>query len=112
MAIANRTAGVTRGYKVKAKRAARNEPSGWQRAGTTLRQGAREIVCFAQDEIVYATMDTLRLLEYLRYELRRETRVRVEPVVQEWESFVHEHELIRDAGTFAVEQASAFKRQM
>ncbi len=110
MAIANRTAGVTRGYKAKAKRAARREPNVWQRAVATWRQGAREIACLAQDEIVYATMDTLCLFEYLRYELRLKTRARVEPVVQEWESFVHEHELIRDAGTFAVEQVSAFKR--
>ncbi|MBI4673866.1 MAG: hypothetical protein HY741_19645 [Chloroflexi bacterium] len=110
MAIANRTAGVTRGYKPKAKRAAKCEPSVWRRAAASLRQGAREIVAFAQDEIVYATMDTLHLLAYLRYELRIETRTRVEPVVQEWESFVQEHELIRDVGTFAVEQVGTFKR--
>lgn len=112
MAIAKRNAGVTLGYKTKPKRAAKRGPNVLLRTARMLRQSAYEIVVFAQDEIVYMTMDTLRLLEYLRYELRMETRTRVEPVVQEFESFVHEHELIRhdrvrDAGTFAVEPVSA-----
>jgi|GEM_PF-2800611 hypothetical protein len=107
MAIAKRSAGVTRGYKVKINRVAKHEPNVWQRGLASLQQGAREIVAFTRDEIVCATIDTLRLLEYLRYELRLGTRTRVKPVVRELETFVQEHELLRDVGTFAVEQASA-----
>jgi hypothetical protein len=109
MAIAKRSAGVTRGYKVKTKRAVKREPGVWQRGLVSLQQSAREIVAFTRDEIVCATIDTLRLLEYLRYEWRIGTRARAKPVVRELETFVQEHELLRDVGTFAAEQASAVK---
>jgi hypothetical protein len=104
MAIAKQPVSVTRGYKAKAKRVVRREPSLWQTVGMSLRQGARELREFVVDEIVYATMDTLRMINYLRWELGFRTRARVEPVVQELEHFVHDHELIHDVATFNKEQ--------
>ncbi len=107
MAKAEHSAGVKRGYKPKTKRVTKPKPNASQRVLRAVRQGTREFVEFARDEVVYATIDTAQLLEYLRYALKRETRTRVKPVVQEWEAFVQEHELVRDVGTFAVDQASA-----
>jgi hypothetical protein len=102
--IAKRQAGVTRGYKAKANRLESGGPSLLQRAVTSLLSGAREIREYVVDEIVYATMDTARLLQYLRYELGFKTRSRVQPVVHELEHFVHDHDLIHEVGTFSTEQ--------
>lgn len=107
MAMAKRNVSVSRGYKPKSARASKRGPNVLSRARVMLRENVREIIEFARDEIVYATMDTLHLFEYVRYTLRRETRSRVAPVVQEWETFVHEHEHVSEVGTFAVEQLSA-----
>lgn len=107
MAIAKRNVSVSRGYKPKTMRAAKRGPNVLARAGMALRQSGREMLDFARDEIAYATLDTMQLLEYLRYALRRETRTRVTPVIQELETLVHEHELTNDISAFAVEQASA-----
>ncbi len=94
MAIAQRQVSVTRGYKEKAKRVERREPNVLQRVVRSLRTNAREISAYVADEIVYATMDTLRVLNYLRYELGFKTRARVEPVV---------HELTKERGAWSVE---------
>ncbi|TAH49561.1 MAG: hypothetical protein EYC68_16745 [Chloroflexota bacterium] len=111
MAIAQRQAGVTRGYKSKTKRAARCEPSLWQRIVKSLRVSAREMREFVVDEIVYETMDTLRVLDYLRYELGFRTRTRVKPVVHELEQFVYDHELIHEVGTFSAEQVRVLAKR-
>ena len=69
MAIAKQSAGVSFGYKPKAKRVERRKPTWLQRMVGTLGANAREMREFAADEIVYETMDTIRLFKYLRYEL-------------------------------------------
>ncbi len=104
MAITKQQIGVTRGYKAKTKRVEKHEPSVFQIVLTSLHASAREIRDFVRDEMVYATMDTARVLNYLRYELGFRTRTRVEPLVQEVEQFVHEHELIHENGTLATEK--------
>ena len=68
MAIAKQSAGVTIGYKPKVKQVERRKPTLLQRMVVSLIANAREMREFAADEIVYATMDTVRLLNYLRYE--------------------------------------------
>lgn len=108
MALAQRHVGVTRGYKVKVKRVERAEPETprWVvRAVVSLRAGARELRELFMDEIVYATIDTLRVMNFVRYELGFRTRARVEPMVQELEQFVAEHDLIHEVGTLQTEQA-------
>ena len=107
MAIAERNVSVSRGYKSKSARAAKRGPNILQRAKVLLRQSAHEIIEFARDEIVYATIDTLHLFEYVHYALRRATRTRVAPVIQDLETFVHEHEMTNEVSVFAVEQANA-----
>jgi hypothetical protein len=61
--------GVRRGYRVNKHRVMPAEVSKVQRLVSTCRSGARELRGFVEDEIVYATMDTLRVLSYLKYEL-------------------------------------------
>jgi sugar-specific transcriptional regulator TrmB len=107
MAIAKRNVSVSRGYKPKRARASKRGPNVLSRARMMLRENLREIIEFARDEIVYATVDTLHLFEYVRYALRRETRTRVVPVIHELETFVHEHEMANEVSAFAVEQVSA-----
>lgn len=68
MAIAKQSMGVTVGYKPKVKQVERRKQTLLQRAALSLSANAREIREFVADEIVYATMDTARLLNYLRYE--------------------------------------------
>lgn len=68
MAIAKQTAGVTFGYKPKVKQVERRKPTLLQRIVATCIVNAREMREFVADEIVYETMDTIRLLRYLRYE--------------------------------------------
>lgn len=80
MAIAKQSAGVTIGYKPKVKQVERRKPTRLQRMVMSLLANAREMREFAADELVYATMDTMRLLKYLRYEfglagMRRRTPV-------------------------------------
>ena len=104
MAIAKQQIGVTRGYKPKTKRVEKRERSVFHNMLATLRASAREFRAFIADEIVYATMDTARVLNYLQYELGFRTRTRVEPVMHELEQFVHEHELIHESGTLATEK--------
>lgn len=111
MAIAKQPVSVTRGYKSKAKRAQQRKPSLWQRVVMSLRQGARELRAFVADEVIYATMDTARLLNYLRWELGFRTRARVEPVVHDLEHFVHDHELIHDVATFNKEQVRVLAKR-
>ena len=84
MAIAKPSAGVTIGYKPKVKQVERRKPTLLQRVVVSLLANAREMREFAADEIVYATMDTVRLLHYLRYEFgwaqgRRRTEGRFAP---------------------------------
>lgn len=69
MALAQRHAGVVKGYQAKAKRIEKVEPSFLQVAVKTLVSSAREIREFMVDEIVYETMDTVRLVRYLKYQL-------------------------------------------
>lgn len=82
MAIAKPSSGVTIGYKPKAKRVERRKPTWLQWTAAGVIRNGRELCEFAADEIVYATMDTARLLNYLRYEFglagmrRRTTDVR------------------------------------
>lgn len=68
MAIAKQSAGVTIGYKPKPKQVESRKPTRLQRMAVSVRANAREMSAFAADEIVYAMMDTMRLLKYLRYE--------------------------------------------
>lgn len=94
MAIAKQQPGVTRGYRTKAQRAMPRKPTMVRRIVMSLRQGARELHEFVTDELVYATIDTVRILNFLRWELGFRTRARVEPVVHELEHFVHDHETL------------------
>lgn len=105
MALAQRQAGVTRGYKVKGKRAERETPAWIGSVVASVRAGARELRGLFVDEIVYATMDTVRVMNFVRYELGFRTRERVEPIVEDLENFVHEHDLIHEVGTLQTEQA-------
>ncbi len=68
MAIAKQSAGVTVGYKSKAKRVERRKPTLLQRVIGACIANAREMREFVADEIVCETMDTIRLFKYLRYE--------------------------------------------
>ena len=68
MAIAKQSAGVTFGYKPKAKRVERRNSTWLQRIVGMCIVNAREMREFVADEIAYETMDTIRLLNYLRYE--------------------------------------------
>jgi hypothetical protein len=104
MAIAQRHAGVTRGYKAKPKKAGKPRTVVLVRLMVGIRRGARELAGYVRDEIAYATMDTARLVEYLRAELGLRTRARVLPVAQELENFVHERDLIHDIGNLTAEQ--------
>lgn len=79
MAIAKQRVGagtVTRGYKPKAERmpralpAERREPPALLRAMHSLRFGLREMLAALQDELVYVTVDTLRVMRYVRCQYR------------------------------------------
>lgn len=94
-ATAQHNTGVTRGYQVKAQAQA-NGASWFARALAALRVGARGLRELVEDEIVYATMDTARLLNYARAELRRSMPRR--------EIRVPEHNRNFDVGTFGTEQ--------
>lgn len=85
MALAQRQAGVTQGYKEKAKRVERNEPSFLSRVVKILVSNAREIREFVVDEIVYATIDTIHVARYVKYQLGFRKRIHVEPLVTERE---------------------------
>lgn len=111
MAIAQRQVGVTRGYRSKAKRAERRYLPQVAKVTASLKQGARELGELVADEIVYATMDTLRLMQYVRYELGFRTRARVEPVVHEIEHFVHDHELMHEVGPLTTEQVRVLAKR-
>lgn len=111
MALAQRQAGVTRGYKVKVKRSERATPARVGGVVAKARAGARELRELFVDEIVYATMDTVRVLNFVRYELGFRTRERVEPIVEDLENFVHDHDLIHDVGTLQTEQARVFVKR-
>src|SRR5258708_39001166 len=87
MAIAQRYAGVRRGYKTKTITAARREPTPLQRVVTSLIGGARELRAFVADELVYETIDTLRVLQYVRYELGFRPQSRSKPTTPEAERF-------------------------
>lgn len=92
MAIVKQQASVTRGYKPKGQRTAPRKLSLWQRINLSVRQGARELREFVTGELVYATMDTVRLLNFLRWELGFRTRARVEPVVHNVEHSAREQD--------------------
>jgi hypothetical protein len=114
MALAQRQVGVTRGYKVKVNRVEREEPEtpAWiAQVGSSLRAGARELCELFADEIVYATMDTVRVMNFVRYELGFRTRERVEPVVHDLENFVQAHDLIHEVGTLQTEQAGVLAKR-
>lgn len=111
MAMAKHNAGVRQGYPTKTKRAVKRAPSVWLRAAASFKQSARALREFGRDELVYATMDTVRLLNSLRYELGFRTRTRVEPMVQELEHFVHDHELLHDVGAFGAEQVRVLAKR-
>jgi hypothetical protein len=71
MAIARQQVGVRQGYRARERRVILEERRTltklqWIAAG--LLSNAREIRDAIADEIVYATMDTVRVLEWLRYE--------------------------------------------
>lgn len=106
MAIAKQNLQVTRGYKPKHARAVKTGPNGLQRLVRVPRQYAREMVDFGRDEIAHAMIDTLHLLEYLRWTRRRETQTRVAPVMHDWETFVHDLEPVNKVSAFAVEQVN------
>lgn len=74
MAIAKQAVGVTRGYKSRTQRAAKQRPNVLERAGSSFQQSARALLNLARAEIVYATIDTMRLLEYMQYALKRDAR--------------------------------------
>jgi hypothetical protein len=94
MAIATWEAGVKPGYKTK--RAAKHGLSVWRRTHRIMFSTARELSEFLQDEIVYATIDTLRLLEAVRY-IARIRRAPADRAVREWR-MVHEHEGMLETG--------------
>ena len=89
--------GVKRGYKPKQKSVKRREFDFVQQSAVILNQFARETLAFLADEIVYATIDTLHVLRYLRAEFRRALRKRVASRNYP----VHEYELGHESGTLA-----------
>lgn len=111
MAIAKKQVSVTQGYKPRTRVGTPRKANALQRALTSLGQNAREVCEFITDEIVYATMDTVRVLNYLRYEFGFRARARVEPVVHELEHFVHEYDLVHDVGTYSAEQVGGLAKR-
>lgn len=107
MAIAKQNLQVTRGYKPKHARALKSGPNGLHRIVRAPRQYAREMIDFGCDEIAHAMIDTLRLLEYLRWTRRREARTRVAPVRHDREPFVHDLEPVNKVSAFTVEQVNS-----
>ncbi|MDL1898098.1 hypothetical protein FBQ82_17740 [Anaerolineae bacterium CFX7] len=103
MAIAKRNVSVSRGYKPKQARVQRG-PNIWQRARWTLTQNARELLAFAGDEIAYAAADTLQLLDYLRYLLRRAA-----PQRRELETFAQEYETAQEVSALTAEPPRALR---
>lgn len=85
MALAQRQAGVTQGYKEKAKFVERAGPTLLERVAKSLVANAREIRRFAADDIVYATIDTLYVMRYLKSHLGFRKRIHIEPLVTERE---------------------------
>ncbi len=104
MGIAKQQIGVTRGYKAKTKRSPERAPNASLKILASLRASAREIRAFVAAELVYATMDTARLLNYLTWQFGFRARRRVDPVRHDLELFVHEHELLHDSPTLATEK--------
>lgn len=111
MAIVKQQVSVTRGYQAKAHQVKEGHPSLLRRALTSLHAGARELRALMVEEIVCATMDTARLLNYLRYELGFRTRTRVQPVRHDLGQFVHEHERMYDMGTFNTEKVRVLAKR-
>ncbi len=70
----------------------------------TWSRGARELVALVSNEIVYATMDTLRLMAYLRYLLHLDRRARAAPPVPEWEHLVRDPERVPEPSFLAAER--------
>ncbi len=108
MASAKQQVGVRPGYKARERRVRveeRREPSQLQKIVGVVLSNARDVREFVADEIVYATMDTIRLWEWLRYELGFRTTQRVKPMVYELEQFVHERELMNTDGPLVRDQA-------
>ncbi len=99
--------GVKRGYKPKQKLVKRREFDFVQQSVIILNQFAREALAFLTDEIVYATIDTLRVLRYLRAEFRRAPRKRVASRNYP----VYEYELGYESGTLAAEPISTWSSE-
>ncbi len=104
MAIAQKHNGVTRGYKSKTQRVARREPGLRARAWATCRIGARELRALVADEIICATIDTVRVLDFLRVGLGWRTRSHVE-TLRAAEPLGYEHELARENARIGMERA-------
>lgn len=103
MAIAQRSVGVRRGYKPKTKSTMRRESLVLRRVAASLLGGARELGSLVADEIIYATMDTLRVMQYVRYELGFRTQGRVASPLREQESLAPQPERRFERGAFGTE---------
>ncbi|HZQ06277.1 MAG TPA: hypothetical protein VFD70_06820 [Anaerolineae bacterium] len=91
--------GVKRGYKPKQKSVKRHEVTLAQKTLITLNQLARETLAYLADEMVYATIDTVRVLRYIRAEFGRAPRRRSESK----NHALREYETILESGTLAAE---------
>lgn len=106
MAIAQRTIGVRQGYRKKTTAIARRESTLLQRAVASLLGGAREMRVLLSDEIIYATLDTARFLNYARTELGLARRSGAETVAHDLEHFLVEREASLQEIAWSVERGS------
>jgi len=79
MALVKQHAGVTPRFGNQTTSSAA-QPGVVRRALATCRQGARELTNLVRDEIAYATIDTLRVVVWLRYQLHLDRPVYKAPL--------------------------------
>ena len=92
-------AGVKRGYKPKPKSVKRRRLDMVRQRAFKFNQLARELFAFLGDEIVYATIDTVRVVRYVQSEFRRTPRRPVESKI----NALREYETKLESGTLAAE---------
>lgn len=103
MAAVTPNMGVTPRKQIQAERAV--EPGGVRTVLSTCRQGAREIAALLGDEIVYATIDTLRVVLWLRYQLGIDRRAYKTPLQMEREQRQRAAQPVTEPSRFAAKRA-------
>jgi len=77
----------------------------------TLREFVREFLWFLRDEIVHATIDTIRVAAYIRSEIAYETRDAVRPAAAQLSETIDGNNLARDFVSFFAEGARVLVRR-